>query len=170
MPLPLHRVPSALLELMRLRQFGRAPDEFGSTIVPVMEVGDSYACQSLLTSGGTVVTGAISGAGGLVASLTTSADLRVRGFQARLRVGAAAATNVSIQCGVLLPGTSTTEHSLANEFFAQLNAGALMGASSGLGVPITLRTGSVLYARCCGTAAGADHELYVSAIIEFTPP
>lgn len=166
MALPLHVVPKALLEIFRLRQFGRAPDEFGSMVVPVVEVGDSYACAALLTSNGSTSTGAMGGAGGLTASLTLSTDLRIRSFSARLRIGAAAATNVSIQVGVLLPGTSTVEHSLANDFFAQLNIGALIGTSCGLGQPITLRTGSVIFARVCGTAAGADHELYASAVIE----
>jgi hypothetical protein len=167
-PLPLHKSPQGLLELFRLRQFGRAPDEFGSIVFPVVEVGDSYACQSLLTSGGTVGTGAI--APNLTASLTLSADLRIRAFCGRLTIGAAAATNVALQVGVLLPGTSLTEHPLNNIFYPAIGIGGIVGVSTNLGQPITLRAGSVTYARASGTAAGADHQLYAAAVIEFTPP
>lgn len=166
---PLHKSPRGLLELFRLRTLGRQPDQFGDTVVPVVEAGEFYAADLKLISTATATTGAIGGAG-MSNTLTLTGPIRLHAAGAVVICGAAAMTNVTITVELLRQNAAGTVLGcpLGCYFFPAINAGARIG----VGVPIArswvLLPGAsmAVIVRISGTAAGADHSIQPSTLID----
>lgn len=167
---PLHKSPRGLLELFRLRTLGRQPDRFGDTVVPVVEVGEFYAADLKLVSTPALTTGAIGGAG-MSSTLTLTGPIRVHAAGAVVVCGAAAMTNVTVTVEVLRQspaGPPTLGCPLVSYFFPAINAGARVGVGVPIGRSWVLLPGAAMgiIARISGTAAGADHTVQASTLID----
>lgn len=158
----LQKPPRGLLELMRLRQGGKQPTQFSDTVVPVLEVGAFYGSDLLLATSGAPTIGALNN---LTEDLVFSATLRVHAISGRLIVGAAAVTAGGyIQVGLI--SDSQLRISLGGVAFGVAAAGSFVE----FGCPVpggpVLPSGWGVYARVTGTAAGADHDLDVTTLVE----
>lgn len=156
---PLHKVPTGLLELYRLRTLGHAPNEFSDTVIPTVESLEAYAAPEMQTVSTTPNIGAINA--GRIASIITVANFTwLWGIGANITMGAAAGTWLLIEVGVMI-GQSQSLMTIAS--WDQRSPGATFSTSAGvlLPKPLVLRAGSQLYARVSGDAGGADHSLAV---------
>lgn len=158
----LSKVPRGLLELLRLRTDGRMPDLFNNAVQPCVDSTPFYGSDLLIPASSTPTVGALNPA--LVESLTTTALVSVLSLGGQLTIGAAAATNIQVGWGVLLPG-QTVDSILGSQFLAQQAIGAIAQFGSSFN-RLVLPIGSTLYVIASGTAAGADHSLRISGVLE----
>jgi len=154
---PLHKAPNFLLDLFRLRTQGKQPDEFGTTVGPVVDVHAFYAADLLKTSQ-TV------GAAGAVASYTVTANtgspIALVGLAAAMTVGAAGGTQLRITVGIALPTVSSGAFFplFVQGFFNTPLAGQTYWHGGKLpGPKLVIPGGTHLQARFHSNAAGADH-------------
>jgi hypothetical protein len=165
MPFPLHKATVGLLELMRLRTLGANPNLFSDQVQPVLETHEHYASDILRGLGAGSVAGAMAN---LTNDLTIDRRMAIKAVNATITIGAAAATNVTLEVGIIVANQAgVLEYvNLYRQFYSALAAGA--GVSCGGPVPnwvLSPRT-SGIRSRVNGTAAGVDHSLDVSALIE----
>lgn len=165
----LHKAARGFLEILRGQTVGRNPDSFSSEVQPVIEITEFYAGDNKAISASGASVGALAG---LDDVLTFTGNIRLHGVGARLTIGAAAATNVTLSCG-LRNGTSGERIAICTQFMAQIPAGAVIhiGAPTRPWVlPPSAATAGVgawsAYARSEGTAAGVDHSLSVRILMD----
>lgn len=169
MPYPLQKPPRGLLEVLRLKQAGKQPEWFSEQLVPVIDGREFYASDILAAFGGAAQVGALAN---LTRELTLTSSFGVKAISGNLTIGAAAATNVYLEIGVLFGaiGGSLAEYIVLQQVFI---AQAAIGAILGIGCVLpnwVLPAGTIVRCRANGTAAGVDHSLDVSTLVEnFNP-
>jgi len=157
---PLHKVPLGLLELLRARTLGRAPDIFSNTVTPIVDATDFYAGDLLRSSTSAPTVGALAN---LTEDFLLTGPISLRALSGTVVVGAAGGTNLCISIGVSLQLTFVT--------LAQFNWPVVAAAQiCRVGIPIPGRyvipPGASLFAQASGTVAGVDHSLSVAGLIE----
>ena len=158
----IQKVPRGLLELFKLRQTGEYPDDFGKGVVPVVDCGAFYASDTLISAGSAPTVGAL--APELVEDLVaTGGPLGVVSLGGILTIGAAAATNINFSWGILLPGLTRIQ--LGCHFVAQAGAAAVVRVGSTF-PRIVVPNGTTLFVEASGTAAGVDHSLAITGLLE----
>lgn len=161
-PFPLHKAPQGLLELFRLRTLGAAPPMFGDVVTPVIDVGEFYAAANKLCSSSAPAVGAISPP--LIETFDISAAIRLHAVGAQLLIGAAPATDISLDVRVQIGAVSCV---LASQFFAQAPAAGRISVGTIVPAWVLLpQQALTLIAVASGTAAGADHSLSISTVID----
>lgn len=160
---PLHKSPRGLLELFRLRTLGAQPSTFGQGVIGVSEVTEMYSADLKFALAGTAVVGSIAGA--LVADLVLTAPVRLHGISGDITAGAAAITNAFMSLGVVFNGVNGPGASLGGIFLPTIPAG--LPARWGVAFhPIVLDPSVRLRITAWGTAAGVDHSVQVSGLID----
>lgn len=158
----IQKVPRGLLELFKLRQTGEYPDDMSRTLLPMVDVSAYYACDTLIPASSVAAGGALLPE--LVKDFTISPSLGVLSLGGSLTIGAAAATNLTISWGILLPG-APTRAVMGSMFVAQAGIGAVVRFGSAFPRFIA-PSGSTLFSAVCGTAAGVDHTLTIAGLLE----
>jgi hypothetical protein len=153
MPYPLHKSPSGLLELFRLRALGKQPDQFGNAVQPVYDVGDHYAPDLY-------VTGRFDTAPGVMnQTLTARGSVgRYMHVSGTVVVGAAAGTFLHMRLGLQQPGGNPIA------WLVQSNFTPRVAVAFTIAVPVlrmVLPAGVAFVLNTQGDAAGADHDLSI---------
>jgi len=159
---PLAKAPYGLLELFNLKVLGKQPTEFEQVVLPTIDTRDFYGANLLepSVSGGT--TGALLN---LLDTDNLAQNVGMRGLGARLTVGAAGGTDLSLVVGYLDP-TNGDRCALGQHSFADVFAGQVVE----MGIPLRMvfPAGASIYAAAfAGTIGGADHLLQVTSLLEF---
>lgn len=158
----LQKIPRGLLELFKLRQTGEYPDDMSRTLLPVVDVSAFYSSDTLIAAGSAPTVGAL--APELIEDLlTTGGMLGILGLGGSLTIGAAAATNVQLSWGIILPGS--TRIVLGCAFVAQAAAAAVVRFGSTF-PRVVVPAGTTLFVQASGTAAGVDHTLNITGLLE----
>lgn len=163
MKFALHKAPRGLLELFRLRNFGTGPQEFESSVQPVVDVSNFYGADLL---GVTTALPTVGGTPNLaeIVPLTNAPAWRLRGLAGRLTVGAAPFTAGGVmEIGITL-GPANTNITLQTVAFGIAAAAAQIGV--GVECNLVLENRWSLYAVVNGTAAGVDHSLLCMGLVE----
>lgn len=157
MPSPLHKVPLGLLELLRLKTLGRAPDQFSDTVLPTVEALESYAAPELETTSGTAQVG------GMVShssTITVGTFRWIWGVAGVLTMGAAPGTFVQWEVGFQTPGNAQPFVFGQGEL-RPIAAAAVIRFGAALPRPMVLRAGTAIFARVNGDGGGVDHTIQV---------
>lgn len=160
MPFPLHKAPSGLLELLRLRTLGGQPNQFAEQVIPTIRANEFYAVDLLRsgsTSGaagafprsiaGNVGAGVVGAPGGPIALVA---------YAAIVTMGAAGGTQLRIRIGLDLPDAGPTAW-VASEVFAPAAAGGSYVATALFSPWLVLPGGARFFGTAESDAAGADH-------------
>lgn len=162
MPFPLHKAPRGLLELFRLRTLGEQPRLFSEIVQPVVDVTEFYGQDLKLPLSAAPTIGALP----VTEDLVFTGPVRLHAIAAVLVVGAAAATNVTLECGIAFDvAGSRLRAPLQSIFLPSLAAGQRATVSTPTPAWV-FQPGVIAYAFVAGTAAGADHQLDVRGIID----
>lgn len=158
----IQKVPRGLLELFKLRQTGEYPDDMGKMLVPMVDVSAFYSSDTLIPASSAATVGGL--APQLQETLVTTATVGLLALGGQLVIGAAAATNITVSWGILLPGAPSMTI-LGSMFIAQAAAAASPAFGSTL-PRMVLPVGTTLLVNASGTAAGVDHNLFISGLLE----
>lgn len=154
------KVAQGFLELLRARPDGISPPTALETVQPTLDMTDFYGADLLLGSAGAPTVGALLN---LTEAVTLTRVARIHSAGGILTVGAAPVTGGGfIEVGIVSPNGQQCP--VGTFSFGVAAAGQIVG----FGVPLrmVLPAGFLWYARCGGTAAGADHSLSSPALIE----
>jgi len=158
----LQKVPRGLLELFKLRQTGEYPDDMSKMLMPIVDVSAFYGSDTLIPASSAPTVGAIGGE--LLETLITTGTIGILALGGVLTIGAAAATNMTLSWGIVLPGPFPRSV-FGSQFVAQ--AAAANQVSVGSAFPrVVVPAGTTLYVGVSGTAAGADHSLAIAGLLE----
>lgn len=167
MPFPLHKAPSGLLELLRLRTLGGQPNLFSEQLLGTIRANEFYAVD-LLRSGNTAgAAGAFPrSVAGVVGAGVTGAPggpIALVSYAARCVMGAAGGTQLRIRVGIDIPDAGPTALVGAGVFTTPVAGGSYV-------VPVlfspwlVLPAGSRFICDAESDAAGADHVLSFNQI------
>jgi len=158
---PLHKAPSTLLmDLLRLRTQGKQPDEFGTSVLPTIDLLPFYASDLLANT-------ATSSTGAMPLTVTTTAlsiPLKMVGVAGRIQIGANAGTRIGATVGAFLPGPAAQ-----GGFFPLFQSSAGQGGTPFAGMefwvggklpgpPVVFPPSAVLQLRVIGNQTGSDHQ------------
>lgn len=159
MPFKVDRPPLGVFQWLKLYG-GRGPAQLEDNVRATVDVRDNYSAPLLLCSTGVATVGALATLNdGLV---LTGPPCRIRAVTCRLTVGAAPVT----AGGVITVGMSIGGIPCALGSFAFNVAIATQQIEFGVPMDIVVMPGTEFYARTAGTAAGADHTIAASIILE----
>lgn len=157
MPQPLQKSPVGLLELLRLRVGGRAPEEFSTEVRAIIDAVEFYGADLKATRADTAAAAAF--------PLNFQVDLPeprlLYGAGAIVFMGAAGATRLELQLYARFrPGANGWL--IAGEKFGACAAATLVPVARLLGKPLLLPAGSQLHCVVQSDAAGADHTVQIN--------
>lgn len=159
MPFKIDRPPLGVFQWLKMFG-GRGPDNLEDNIRGVVDLRDNYSAPLLVTSSNAPTVAALTG---IQDTLTlTGSPCRIRGVAAELIVGAAPVTAGGfLEVGYIIGGIG-----LSLGAFSYSVALATQVIGFGVPVDIVLMPGTVFYSRGGGTAAGADHSLRITVLLE----
>ena len=152
MPLPLHKSPVGLLDLLKLRTLGRNPEWLNEVVGPILDATNFYGADLQ------VVASDSGGAGAMSRSVSGTAARpgRLLAMSGQVTVGAAAGTQIRLLVSYT-PGPSFSAVILATEVITAPVAGAVYAVAAVLPSPIVFAPGAGFTFTVAGDAAGADH-------------
>lgn len=163
MPFRIQRVPRGLNQLLKIFG-GETPIELEDRVRGTIDLGKYYESDIMFGTNAAPVVGALGGVG-QTAVLTHTTILECKAIAATVTIGAAAATNVSIAVGVNWPFGSATH--LGGIFIPNGAIGQVLRFGVLLPKPLIMTAGSQVIAWASGTAAGADHSVLVTELVNF---
>lgn len=147
----LHKVPAGLLDLLRLRTLGRAPDQFSDSVLATVESSNFYGADVM------VVASDSGGAGAVSRSVTGTAARpgRLFAMSGQITIGAAAGTALRLLLS-FSPGPQFSSVIVAQEVWTPVAAGVFC-VSIVFPSPIVFLAGASFTFTTAGDAGGADH-------------
>lgn len=167
MPFPLHKAPSGLLELLRLRTLGGQPNQFSEQLIGTIHANEFYASDLLRSGNQTGTAGAFPRAltGNVGAGITGApgGPIALTHFAAIIVMGAAGGTQVRIRIGLDLPDSGPTSW-VGHMVGAPAAAGGGYVAVAAFSPWLVVPAGTRFVANAESDAAGADHVLSFTTI------
>lgn len=159
MPFPLHKSPSGLLELFRLRTLGANPPLFGEQVSPVVDVTEHYGADVMTSQFDQLNNVTLNGAGGTSVTRTQTALTRLYAMSAQVQMGAAGGTILLLSIGIRAPNASAPVVILADRVVGACPPGRTFRVSIPLPRPLILPNGTVIVSFFESDAIGADHTI-----------
>lgn len=160
---PLHKAPSALMELFRLRTQGRQPDTVETTVAPVVDVTNMYGADLQFT--GNIQSAAAAFPLTIVQPITVGPN-RYLAIAGLVQMGAAGGTYLSARLQVRVPNPAAPACMIGSLVVVNPVAGGLYACVGVLAEPLLLLPGCTIECVAQSDAVGADHVASVRQLLQ----